>query len=68
MNFYKYMENTRPPYSPNKIEWNNTSSKLSELMKEAKESYRKKGFFHVLKTGFLMIIEVLSTKILQELS
>lgn len=56
------MENTRPPYSPNKVEWNNTSSKLSELLNEAKESYKKKGFFHVLKTGFLMIVEFFQLK------
>ncbi len=56
------MENITPPYRPNKVEWNNTSSKLSELIKEAKESYKKKGFFHVLKTGFLMIIEYFQLK------
>jgi hypothetical protein len=51
------MDNIRPPYSAAKVEWKNTPSKLSEFIKEAKIAYKKKGLFHVLKTGLLMIIE-----------
>ena len=51
------MTNIRPPYSANEVEWKNTSSKLTELVKEAKIAYKKKGLIHILKTGFLMIIE-----------
>ena len=51
------MDNIRPPYSAVKVEWKNTSSKLSEFIKEAKVAYKKKGLLHVLKTGLLMIME-----------
>lgn len=50
-------ETNRAPYTPTKVVWGNRSSILTELMKEAKTSIKKKGLIHVVKMGFVTVYE-----------
>lgn len=51
------MSDNRSPYTPTKVVWGSRSSILSELLKEARLSLKKKGIIHVLKMGFVTINE-----------
>jgi len=51
------VNDNRSPYTPTKVVWGNKSSILTELIKEARASVRKKGLIHVFKMGFITSYE-----------
>lgn len=51
------MNDDRSPYTPTKVVWGNKASILTELIKEARASVKKKGLFHVIKMGVVTSYE-----------